>query len=126
MNEVKRSFRLSARECLVFAAVLLVCVLVFAGGALDKQRVWTEMSYRYMDFAGDKLAFDLSEGDSYGVVSEGPGFDLPAGTYKLKIRVFADGHNVIRFQAKNGARIEPAQVTLDPDVLDLQTQITLH
>ena len=124
--QVKRDHGLSKREWLAFAAVLLAVVLVFVTGVLDKQKVWSNLGYRRMAFTDGRLAFDTQAGDSYGVVSRGPKFDLPAGKYRLKIRVFADGDNVVRFATKNNAAIKPAQVTLDADRLDTEVTLTVH
>lgn len=123
---MKRSAFLSRKEWLAFAAVLLIVALVFAAGVLDKQKVWTDLGLYYMDFADDKLVYDTQAGDAYGVVSAGPNFDLPAGEYRLKIRVFADGDNEIRLVTRNDAAIEPTQVTLDADALDTEVNLIVH
>ena len=123
---MKRSPLLSKKERLAFAAVLLAVALVFMTGVLDKQKVWTNLGAYDMDFKGDKLAYDTQAGDSHGVVSKGPNFDLPAGEYRLKIRVFADGDNVVRFVTRNNAAIEPTQVTLDADAMDTEVNLIVH
>ena len=124
--QVKQPLRLSRREWMAFAAVLLVVVLAFVTGVLDKQKVWTDLGLYHMEFAGDKLVYDTQAGDGYGVVSKGPGFDLPAGAYRLKIRVFADGDNELRLTTRNNAAIEPVRVKLDADALDTEVTLTVH
>ena len=124
--QMNRSMKLSKKEWLAFALAAVLVVLVLATGVLGKQKVWTNMGMYYMDFADGKLVYDTQAGDSHGVVSKGPGFDLPAGTYRLKIRVFADGDNVVRFTTRNGAAVEPAQVTLDADRLDTELDLQVH
>lgn len=115
---MKRTYKLSKREYLAFAAVLLLALLVFVTGVLDKQKVWTDMGYHDISFTDGRHAFDLKAGDSYGVVSKGPGYDLPEGTYRVKIRAYADGENIVRFTAKNSVAIVPEHAVLDPDALD--------
>ena len=118
MESVKRILGLNKREWLAFAAVLLVVALVFVTGVFDKQKVWTDMGYHDISFTEDRYAFDAQAGDSYGVVSKGPGYDLPEGTYRVKIRAYADGSNLVRFTAKNSAEIVPEYAVLDPALLD--------
>lgn len=123
---MKRSSLLRKREWLAFAAAVLLVALVFITGAFGKQKVWTDFGYRYMDFKDDKLIYDTQAGDSYGVVSAGPKFDLHEGEYRMKIRVFADGDNEVRFVTKNNAAIEPAQVTLRADEMDTEVSLKVH
>ncbi len=102
------------KEGLALAAILLLIALVFATGVLDKQKVWKDMV-----FSGLKLengaSRDLAQGDSYGVVNAGPGFTLPAGQYRVKWMVEADGDNRLTITCDNGAIIVPGEIALSKD-----------
>jgi len=125
MESVKRAQRLNKREWMAFAAAALLTVLVFVTGVFDKQKVWTDMGYHDVSFTDERYAFDTQNGDSYGVVSKGPKYDLPEGTYRLKIRAYADGENIVRFTAKNSVAIVPDHAVLDPDALDNEIEFRL-
>lgn len=92
--------------------MLLICLALIAGifvtGIFDKQKVWTDMPYGLMRF--DSLSRDTASGDAYGVMNAGPGLTLPAGQYRLKWDIDADGDNVIRIFSGNGAVIAPQEI----------------
>lgn len=120
------------REWLVILLTVLLTAGIFVTGILDRQKVWTEMTYYdTLTFSKShpdmftRATYSLEEGDSYGVLNEGPGFDLPAGRYKLKYRVAADGENAIRFHTRNNAAIEPAVIPLYPDAWETETWIEI-
>ena len=127
------------RECaaVMFAALLIVGI--FATGILDRQKVWVEMTYNDVltftkahpaMFVGEDMfaraTYSLEDGDSYGIINEGPGFTLPKGQYRLKYRVDADGENAIRIESENGARIEPSEIVLNPDEWEAETWIDIQ
>lgn len=99
--------REAMREGLLLAGALLLIAAVFMSGALNMQKTWTSLDLTYRD---DRTAFDTANGDAYGVVTQGPYFDLPAGRYRIKWQIEGDGENLIRLACSNG-------VVITPDVL---------
>lgn len=93
------------------AAALLLAAAVFALGILDTQKTWADLPYTLLSFEQGR-ARSTESGDAYGVMNKGPGLDLPAGEYRLKWNVEADGDNVIRITSRNGAPIVPAEIAL--------------
>ena len=87
----------------------LACVWIF--GLLDKRAQWMNLQYS-MAFRDGKYAFD--ETDEYGLVNNGPSFDLPAGEYRLTFNIDADGENAIQFSSENGVHIEPDSLAVMP------------
>ena len=67
----------AALTVLLCAALIAV---VFVSGVLDKQKTWADMPYLMMRFDGG-MSRDTAQGGAYGVMNEGPGLTLPAGTY---------------------------------------------
>ena len=92
----------------LIAAVLtiLLCVLGIPG----KQKVWTDLPYSLMHF--DSLSRDTAAGDAYGVMNEGPGLTLPAGTYRVKWVIESDGHNRLEMVTGNGVSVHPGSIAL--------------
>jgi len=96
-------------------ALLLVCLLliavIFATGVLNKQKVWPDLP---LDYQGEKTSFSIEAGDSYGMVSSGPYYDLPEGTYRIKWQMEGDGENAIVITCSNGVEISPAEIKTVP------------
>jgi len=97
---------------------LLLCIaliaVVFFSGALDRQKVWPEMVWSGLTFKNG-ASLNTAQGDAYGAVNSGPGFTLPAGQYRLKWAIEADGDNRIRLRSGNGAQIVPSQIVTSKD-----------
>ena len=87
------------------AALILV---VFYTGILDRQKTWTDMPYLMQRFDGGLSR----EGAAYGVMNEGPGLNLPAGTYRVKWMIEGDGDNRLLLTTQNGVKAEPAEIML--------------
>ena len=99
----------------VIAGMWVLCALaiaaVFATGVLDRQKTWEDMPYLLMRFDGE-LQRDMQAGDAYGAMNDGPGLDLPAGTYRLKWAIEGDGDNRLVITAQNGASAVPGEIPL--------------
>lgn len=87
---------------------VLAIALVFSTGLLGRQMTWTDMPYQSMRFDGGLSR----EADAYGVMNDGPGLNLPAGTYRVKWMIEGDGDNRLLITAKNGVMAEPEQILL--------------
>ena len=88
---------------------LLLIVLLFVTGILDKERVFSNLQ-EDMQFEAGKTRFELEAGDTYGRKNSGPLMKLPAGEYRLKWRVEGDGDNILHLETTNGVQIEPEQI----------------
>ena len=106
-------------------AVLLLGVFWLSGVGRNEY-VWPDLVKNGMSGfrEGDKT-FSLSRGDTYGLLNEGPYFSLPAGTYTLECAIETDAENVIRIETGNGARVQPAQITIPANVWSLKESFTL-
>lgn len=96
-------------------AVWLLCAmaiaLVFATGILDRQKTWEDMPYGIMRFDGG-LQRDTRANGAYGAMNDGPGLDLPAGTYRLRWAIEGDGDNRLVITTENGAFAVPGEIPL--------------
>ena len=103
------------RKGAAIAAVWVICALavaaVFATGVLDRQKVWEDMPYLLMRFDGG-LQRDVQAGGAYGAMNDGPGLDLPAGTYRLKWAIEGDGNNRLVITTQNGVQAVPGEIPL--------------
>lgn len=108
MNEKKR-FKINSGMLLLIC--LAVIVLIFATGVLNKQKVWPDLQLEYRD---GKKTFSVDEGDSYGMVSSGPYYDLPEGTYRIKWQMEGDGENAIVVTCSNDVEITPREILTTP------------
>lgn len=106
MNDVK-----NRRLLLLTAAALLMIAAVFVSGILDTQKTWVDLPYTLLSFEGGR-ARSTADGDAYGAMNKGPGLDLPAGEYRIKWNVEADGDNVIRITSENDAPVTPGELRL--------------
>ncbi len=91
------------------AGALLIAVILFFSGALDKQKVWENMTDpddREQVYLDAGMALDADSGKNYGAISRGPYLDLPAGSYRLSWYIWGDGENRIHLVSSNGARID--------------------
>ena len=101
--------RLTVPEAAGLLFTVLFCAFLFCTSRFDKVKTWPEVK---IDFTDGKSAFSTAGGDSYGVKGYGPYFDLPAGRYRVKWQIDADGDNALHFTSSNEARIEPETVTM--------------
>ena len=99
------------REWGVWLIALLLIAAVFATGVLDRQKVWEDMPYLLMRF-DEGLQRDMQTGGAYGAMNDGPGIDLPAGTYRLKWAISGDGDNRLVITTENGAQAVPGEIPL--------------
>ena len=114
------------RRLVYFAVVaLLLAAAVFASGVLDTQKTWADLPYTLLSFEHGRM-LSTERGDDYGVMNKGPGLDLPAGEYRLKWTIAADGDNVIRITSENGAKITPAQLQLSAEKPALEAYFTVE
>ena len=104
-------------------AALLACAaaiaVIFATGVLNRGKVWANIALE-----GD-CSLSLEQGDAYGTVGGGPYYDLPAGEYRLRWRLDADGENIIRFVSSNDTEIVPPQAVTDPGLWEDEITFTL-
>lgn len=107
------------------AAALLVITAVFASGVLDTQKTWVDLPYTLLSFENGRMR-STENGGTYGVMNGGPGLDLPAGEYRLKWIVEADGDNTIHITSENGAKITPAQLQLSAEKPALEAYFTVE
>jgi len=98
------------------ALCMALIVLVFISGVLDRQKTWVEMVWSGLDFPAG-TSRDLSAGDAYGVINGGPGLTLPAGRYRVKWMIEADGANSIEITTDNGAAALPARIATSADLV---------
>ena len=93
---------------LLLACALICCV--FCTRFFRKQKVWEAVRLQY---AGGDSLFSAEE-DGYGIISSGPGFHLPAGTYEMQWQIDADGENRIHICCDNDAAIDPTSFVTAP------------
>ena len=105
---------------LAVAAILLAAAFCMPG----KQKVWTDLPYSLMHFE-DGLSRNMESGDAYGVMNAGPGLTLPAGTYRLKWAIEADGNNRMEITTGNGVQAVPGEIALRADNLFDEAEFTL-
>ena len=105
---------------LAVTALMLAAVFCMPG----KQKVWTDLPYSLMHFEGG-LSRNTESGDAYGVMNGGPGLTLPAGTYRLKWAIEADGNNRMEIVTGNGAQAVPGEIALYADNLFDEAEFTL-
>lgn len=116
MNK-KRTADLSDKKWLLpVAAVVLGVSLIWALGLGQGAWVWERMETNLLNFGPvEDKTFSLADGDAYGELNSGPKFSLQAGTYQLMWVIQTDAENAVRIKTSNGARIEPAELTIEPD-----------
>ncbi|MBR3795635.1 MAG: hypothetical protein IKK34_06360 [Clostridia bacterium] len=110
--------------CFAVAALLLIAA-VFASGVLDAQKTWVDLPYTLLSFEGGRTR-STADGDAYGVMNTGPDLNLPAGEYRLKWLVKADGNNTIRITSENNAPIMPAVLQLSAEKPALEAYFTIE
>ncbi|MBR5301224.1 MAG: hypothetical protein IKU38_00130 [Clostridia bacterium] len=100
-------------------ALLLCCavmyILLCLSGLLDKQKIWQGVP---VDYPQQKQALSLAEGDAYGIMTAGPYYELPAGTYRLKWQIEGDGVNAVRLIDTNEVEISPARFETVPGAFE--------
>lgn len=104
-------------RCRRWAPVALAAALValvFMLGLGQKQKTWVNMTEGLLSFERG-TALSLSRGDAYGAMNGGPGFDLPAGTYRFKWIAQTDADNRLRITSANQAQIEPCEAAVRAD-----------
>lgn len=102
--------------CAVLAAAVLI------SGILDRQMTWTDMPYLMMRFDGGLSR----EGMPCGVINDGPGLTLPAGTYRVKWGVESDGDNRLLITTGNGVKAEPSELLLPAGQAGGEAEFTLR
>lgn len=107
------------------ALCVALIVLIFVSGVLDRQKTWVDMPYTLLSFENGRM-LSTERGDDYGVMNAGPGLDLPAGEYRLKWIIAADGDNVIRITSENGAKITPVRLQLSAEKPALEAYFTIE
>ena len=101
--------RFTRRIILLPILLLLISVAAIASHRLMTYHVFENIHQVNMSFENGRLDRDITQGDSYGILeSTGPNLNLPAGKYRLKWSVFADGQNEFRLSFENGASIQPS------------------
>ncbi|MBR1407483.1 MAG: hypothetical protein IJ573_01120 [Clostridia bacterium] len=103
--------RMRKAERFIPAAVLALVLLCFVTGIGSREKVWEDMTYTALRFSQGTHR-SLADGDSYGEMNEGPGFVLPAGTYRVKWRVSSDGDNELRLSGLYGLNCDTQVITL--------------
>lgn len=124
---MKRTACRGKNKWLLVTALMVLCVFaLWVSGFGSSLRTWERLEMNGLDF-GDapNKTFTLEEGVQYGELNKGPKFSLPAGRYQLKWAMQMDGENHIRIRSGNGARIEPAEMTLVPDQWTTYAEFTL-
>ena len=107
------------------ALCVALIVLIVVSGVLDRQKTWVDMPYTLLSFENGRM-LSTERGDDYGVMNAGPGLDLPAGEYRLKWIIAADGDNVIRITSENGAKITPVRLQLSAEKPALEAYFTIE
>ena len=110
---------------LPIVATLLFCVLAILSGRLQKQEAIGNVVSEQMTFPNG-TDVSLSAGDAYGVVeSEGPGFNLPAGKYRIHWVAENDGDALLHVLCDNGTAIEPSTFVLPAGEGEGDIELTL-
>jgi len=117
---------MSTKKKMLFSLVLSMAliVLVFVSGVLDRQKTWTEMVWSGLSFP-EGTSRDVNAGDAYGVMNGGPGLTLPAGEYRVKWLIEADGANSIEITTDNGVQALPARIATSADLVTDEHAFTL-
>ncbi len=109
----------------LLGALAVLALILLLTGILDHPVVFTDMCETRMTLPrGDTLALD--KGDSYGLVCQGPGFNVDAGTYRLKWVIESDGVNRIRISSANNARITGGEILTVPGETSGEAVFTLE
>lgn len=110
---------------LPIVATLLFCVLAILSGRLQKQEAIGNVVSEQMTFPNG-TDVSLSAGGAYGMVeSEGPGFNLPAGKYRIHWVAENDGDALLHVLCDNGTAIEPSAVVLPAGQGEGEFELTL-
>ena len=110
---------------LPIVATLLFCVLAILSGKLQKREVIGNVTTEQMTFPNG-TGVSLSAGDAYGLMeSEGPGFNLPAGKYRIHWVAENDGDALLHVLCDNGTAIEPSAVVLPAGEGEGEFELTL-
>ena len=106
-------------------AALLLCVLAIASGKLQKREAIGNVTTEQMTFPNG-TGVSLSAGDAYGLMeSEGPGFNLPAGKYRIHWVAENDGDALLHVLCDNGTVIEPSTFVLPAGEGEGDIELTL-
>ena len=110
---------------LPIVATLLFCVLAILSGRLQKQEAIGNVVSEQMTFPNG-TDVSLSAGDAYGLMeSEGPGFNLPAGKYRIHWVAENDGDALLHILCDNGTAIEPSTFVLPAGEGEGDIELTL-
>ena len=95
------------------ALAMLLVILVFGTGVLDRQVTWTNIAEWMLTFTEGSQR--TVEGAGYGEMNSGPGLTLPAGEYRLKWIIDGDGENRVLLRTDNHADISVESIAVGPD-----------
>lgn len=110
---------------LPIVATLLFCVLAILSGRLQKQEAIGNVVSEQMTFPNG-TDVSLSAGGAYGLMeSEGPGFNLPAGKYRIHWVAENDGDALLHVLCDNGTAIEPSTFVLPAGEGEGDIELTL-
>ncbi|MBQ9007995.1 MAG: hypothetical protein IJ088_01510, partial [Clostridia bacterium] len=104
--------------------VLAMACLVVVSGVLDRQKTWLGLGNTDVQYT-EKPTRNLQDGDSYGEMTYGPYYHLPAGTYRLRWFIECDGVNRLRLVTANNVQIIPEELEVQPDVFEGEAFFTL-
>ena len=106
----------------------LLCLLVFATGALKKPQIMENITSDYMVFQKTNAHYALADGDEYGVIPMGRRgwLHLSAGEYRLRWTVTCDGDNLLRLTNTNGATITPSEFVIPANAGDGEFTFTIE
>jgi len=121
---MKQRSRQTISDRMLGLCALLLIVLLFATGVLDRGRV-LERLQDSMNFEGGKSRYALDSGDTYGRKNDGPFLKLPAGEYRLKWQIEGDGENYLHLGTTNGVTVEPAKLVTKAGEWQGETTFTL-
>lgn len=105
-------------------AALLLIALVWIAGVGKAPWVFEELHQNYLTFRLGAKSF-YADSDGHGVLSSGPNFSLPAGTYKLRWRIETDENNAFRITTGNNARVEPSEIAIEANSWDMEAEFEI-
>lgn len=105
------------------ALALLLAAAVFCTGVLNRQKTWINMTENVLSFPAGS---ERSAQDGYGEMNGGPGFTLPAGTYRLKWIIDGDGENRVLLRSGNDAAMSVGEFAVGPDLAQGEISFELY
>lgn len=120
MNAIAKSrtpFRWVGKDGLIIVLDVILLILVFMTGILDRQQTWPDLNYSDVPVT-PSICLSTENGDEYGIHSSGPFYDLPRGNYRLKLTIETDGSGSVHLSDANHARITPDVLTFQAEDTD--------